>query len=149
MIIAPFRSLVLSVILLMREVRRSIPRSGACEKSASTKSQLSKATEEKRQSLKLPFLNRQCAKRTWFILLIARLMYPALHSCSRIWFKVVSEKLVPSNLQKINSTRYKELSAKEILDRSQFSNRTSVSWDEWNLHSLNIWFWKVQFLKLL
>ena len=76
--------LVLSVIPLIREVRRSIPRSGACEKSASTKSQLSKATEEKRQSLKLPFLNRQCAKRTWFILLIARLMYPALHSCSRI-----------------------------------------------------------------
>ena len=71
---APFRSLMLSVIPLIREVRKSIPRSGACEKSASTRSQLSNATDEKRQSFRLPLRSWLCAKRTWFILLIARLI---------------------------------------------------------------------------
>ena len=31
-----------------------------------------------------------------------------------------------------------ERAAKEMLDKSQFSNLTSVSWEERNLHSLNV-----------
>ncbi len=54
-IMAPRKSFMLSEIPLMREVRRSMPRSDVCEKSLSVSSQLSNAVEVRRQLLKLPF----------------------------------------------------------------------------------------------
>lgn len=54
-----------------------------------------------------------------------RLRYLALQSFIVRWFNIVSGRLVPTSLQDMNSTLNRELSANEMLERSQCSKRTS------------------------
>mgnify|MGYP006905948318 FL=1 len=133
----------------MCESLKSIPLRGVCENSDSTSSQFSKAMEASLQSLMSLLRKSQEVKRAWLILLMERLRYLALQSFIVRWFNIVSGRLVPTSLQDMNSTLNRELSANEMLERSQCSKRTSVKWQDFSLQALN-WIWlKVQLVMLL
>lgn len=132
----------------MCESLKSIPLRGVCENSDSTSSQFSKAMEASLQLLTSLLRKSQEVKRAWLILLMERLRYLALQSFIVRWFNIVSGRLVPTSLQDMNSTLNRELSANEMLERSQCSKRTSVKWQDFSLQALN-WIWlKVQLVML-
>lgn len=106
----------------MCESLKSIPLRGVCENSDSTSSQFSKAMEASLQLLTSLLRKSQEVKRAWLILLMERLRYLALQSFIVRWFNIVSGRLVPTSLQDMNSTLNRELSANEMLERSQCSN---------------------------